>query len=226
MDNPPEENKTQEYKPDNNANTEELPPSAAVPPLMERYGATLGLIALLVAVYVLSTWPHFQHPNPEALVLGAFQADQFRAGEWWRVITANLLHADPAHLFNNLFGIFIFGRMLEPALGCANMTGLFILSGLLAMVFSDWFLPAGASTLGASGIDFGLIGAYITLILLMRRRTNPAVFRQEIRSALLFVLIFGVWHWLERGEVNPWGHLGGFVGGVLFAVVLVTCRSK
>src|SRR5687768_14687368 len=96
-------------------------------PLLSRYPATICLIVLLTAIYIISSWPHFRHPNEAFLVAGVFHPALFKAGEWWRLVTANLIHADLAHLFNNLFGIFIFGQMLEPALGWRNMLGLFIL---------------------------------------------------------------------------------------------------
>lgn len=175
--------------------------------------ATYCLFALLVLVYGLTTYPDFTRLGIESFAVGAMIPKFVTQGEYWRIITANLLHADFHHLLNNVFGVVIFGRFLEPVLGAWRMTGLFLVTGTSAMLASWWLLPE--STVGASGIDFGLIGCYFTLVLMARRQQDLQTFWMELRSALVFVVVFVVWNLLEIRQVNLVGHLGGLLSGVL-----------
>lgn len=186
-----------------------------------RYPYTAGLVILLLLVYLVTSFPDFRFPQPWALEWGVFYPQAVQNGEIWRMMTANFLHANWNHLLGNCFAIFIFGRLLEPILrqrgpGIMYSMGVLILfSTLMTTTFSYFFLHA--PTLGASGIVFGLIGAYMTLVLLFRRKQDRAVFRQELRGALGYLLLIGIWNVMDSQTVNFWGHAGGLCAGILFA---------
>lgn len=80
----------------------------------------------------------------------------------WTLVTHIFLH-DPAgfnHIFYNLFGLVIFGMVLESIIGTRRFAMLFfaagITSGLAGMLFYD-------SIIGASGAIFGIMGALAVL---------------------------------------------------------------
>jgi rhomboid protease GluP len=182
---------------------------------------TLTFSILLLVIYGLSSFPSdFRHIAGPVAFWGSFYPPAVFGGEWWRFFTAALLHANPGHLLNNLFGILVFGSLLEPLIGPLRLLGLFLASNLTGLLFSAFFLPK-VPTLGASTLDFGLIGAYFTLVLIQGYRTNRRVFAGQLRSALVFVLLFVVWNALELATVNLWGHLGGFFAGTLFALAVM-----
>ena len=80
--------------------------------------------------------------------------------EPWRFLTAVFLHGGLGHLVFNLFALFIFGSVLEKLISGRNFIILFLVSGILANLFSINFYP---SSLGASGAIFGVIGALVVL---------------------------------------------------------------
>jgi membrane associated rhomboid family serine protease len=80
--------------------------------------------------------------------------------EPWRFFTAIFLHSGLMHLAYNLFALALFGSILEKFIGGKRFLAVFLVSGLLANVFSGFFYD---SALGASGAIFGVIGALIVV---------------------------------------------------------------
>lgn len=176
---------------------------------------TTSLALLLILTYGLTSYPnHFQSPVNTAVYLGFFYPPAVEAGEWWRIVTGTMMHANPGHLFNNVVGVLLFGSLLEPVVGPFFMLMLCVLSALAGAALFFIFQPQSASV-GASAIDYGLIGAYLALILRLRYRQDRPTFFRELRGALFFVLMFIGWNWMESMKVSLWGHLGGFLAGVL-----------
>jgi rhomboid protease GluP len=189
-------------------------------PFYKRNPFTISFSILLILIYGLTSFTtEFKGPADLVVMLGGFYPPAVQAGEWWRFITASLLHANPGHLFNNVVGLLIFGNLLEPVIGSWRMLWLYIISAVAGLGLSYFMLPEGM-TFGASTIDYGLIGAYLTLVLMLRYRYNRQAFFSEFRGAIIFVLLFVGWNTLESSTVNLWGHLGGLFGGVVFAIWL------
>src|SRR3989344_4254295 len=73
----------------------------------------------------------------------------------YTLITAIFLHSGIPHLFYNLFGLALFGSILEHIIGSKKFLILFFVSGLAASLVS---IPFYARVLGASGAIFGILG--------------------------------------------------------------------
>src|SRR3989304_581193 len=54
------------------------------------------------------------------------------AGEWWRLATAVFLHAGLMHLLLNSIALYIFGNLVEGALGTARFLAIYAVSGFCA----------------------------------------------------------------------------------------------
>lgn len=138
--------------------------------------------------------------------------------EPWRLLTGGFLHSNEIpfgilHLGMNMWILWVFGRMLEPALGRSRFVALYfaaLFGGALGVVLLD----PRSLTIGASGAIFGLFGAAFVVA-----RDRGIDIRQTGLVQLLvlnLVLTFGL-----AGFVSVGGHLGGLVGGALAALVLV-----
>jgi membrane associated rhomboid family serine protease len=157
--------------------------------------------------------------------------DAVLGGQVWRFVTFQFLHGGLFHLAFNLFGLMVFGRMIERRLGAARFVALYLLSGIagaglfFVLWAIGWLGSAGAATqlVGASGGLFGLIAA--AMVLFPSRILNLAfppiditVFRLGAVYLTLaaFIVIF---HGDARGS-NAGGeaaHLGGAIVGFLLA---------
>jgi rhomboid protease GluP len=189
---------------------------SATQPFYRRNPLTTGFTVLLIVVYGLTTRMNgFKEPSEDIILWGGFFPPAISVEDWWRFITATLLHGNPTHLLSNTVGLLIFGNLLEPVLGAWRLSALYLLSILGGLGLSYFLLPHGM-TFGASTIDYGLIGTYLTLVLVLQAQQDRKAFFTGMRSALTFVLLFVCWNSLEGQTVNLWGHVGGFLAGVLF----------
>ncbi len=185
---------------------------------------TYTFIVIIGLVYLWSSWPSFEKSTLDSRVLAAVFPKLVAEGQWYRIITANLMHGDWYHLMNNAFGLYIFGMLLEPSLGKNRTITLYIITGIGGMLASYFIDPV--VTLGASAINFGLIGCYFTLVLLVERINDPDNFGQQVKAALIWGAIFIGWNWMNQHEVNMVAHTGGLVIGAMYGVYLFSTRPK
>jgi rhomboid protease GluP len=135
------------------------------------------------------------------------------AGEWWTLITATYLHGSILHILFNMLWLRRTGAWVEELYGASRFIIIYTFAGLVGSATS--VLAGTPLFVGASGAIFGLFGA---LIFYGRHRGGTfgsAIFRQV---AILAVISFGFG--LVMPNVDNWGHLGGFIGGLLAAFVL------
>jgi rhomboid protease GluP len=84
---------------------------------------------------------------------GKWEPD-IRAGAVWRLLTAIFLHAGILHIASNLFFQLRFGYITELRWGRWRWLAVYIISGLMASLFSTKLGPRSVSV-GASGALFG-----------------------------------------------------------------------
>jgi membrane associated rhomboid family serine protease len=176
-----------------------------------RVRATLVVAVACILVYGLQ-----RRFDPDLALAGIFSTTLFRAGEFWRVLTANLLHADVHHLVANLLFIVGLGSLVEVALGAARTAFVIGASALGAMGAS---LATGyEQALGASGIALGLLGAALWLEIRCSDRL-PATWRIP-RRLLLALLAFAAAGSVVYPGIAGAAHLGGFVMGIAAAAAV------
>ncbi|MDY7228685.1 rhomboid family intramembrane serine protease [Hyalangium rubrum] len=140
------------------------------------------------------------------------------AGQPWRLLTANLLHRDGAHLGLNVLVLVAVGAVLESAYRRLDYAALLLASGLATMTSS--LLWAEEVSVGASGMAYGCVGALIVLGRRHRALLSPLARRMAGEGVLPTVLVFLWMGWTSVGVDNA-GHLGGFAAGLLVGLFLV-----
>lgn len=135
------------------------------------------------------------------------------SGQWWRLITTSIMHIEPMHLLFNAVIIYRFGRLVESIFGHLRMAGIILLSAILASLFG--FAFSTNFSIGASGVTYGLFGVLIFLAFEMRKTFMPLA--KQMVLPLLGVSIVSS---LMLPNIDHWGHLGGFIGGFLAAVIV------
>lgn len=146
------------------------------------------------------------------------------------LLSAMFMHGGFGHIFGNMLYLWIFGDNVEHRFGAVPFLVFYLGSGLVATAVqialdSDGLIP----NLGASGAISGVLGAY--LVLFPRNRVN-AIFFFTIVTIPAF-LVLGLWIAMQfvsgygaiaateqTGGVAYGAHIGGFLSGVLMALVL------
>lgn len=134
------------------------------------------------------------------------------AGEYWRLLTPMLLHGSLVHIGFNMYALYLMGRNIERLFGPVRFLLLFGIAGLAGNIGS--FLFTQGASLGSSTAIFGLLGAEGVFIY-QHRQLFGSRFQQQLWQIIRLAginLIIG----LSPG-IDNWGHIGGLVGGSLFA---------
>jgi membrane associated rhomboid family serine protease len=136
----------------------------------------------------------------------------------WQLLSYAFLHEGFAHLFFNMFALFMFGSPLERLWGIRRFTVFFFVcvlaAGLtqLAVSAAD---HANSPTLGASGGIFGLLLAYA---MFFPRQRLMLLFPPIPLPAWAFVTLYGLLELFlgvtgREASVAHFAHLGGMLGG-------------
>jgi membrane associated rhomboid family serine protease len=130
------------------------------------------------------------------------------------------LHADFGHLLVNTVPIIILGWLVMMR----GTTAFFIISGVVILVsgLGVWFVGGSRTVhIGASALVFGYLG-----FLLLR-----AYFESSLSSIVIALVVGAIFNCLIWGVLPlsfgfSWGHLFGFIGGVLAAYLLSSKQTR
>ncbi|OGO25825.1 MAG: hypothetical protein A2136_00595 [Chloroflexi bacterium RBG_16_54_11] len=192
---------------------------SSVPPAEEplvrpvyRSYATYVLIGICVVVYLVQVSTQALLGADIPALWGVKANNLIMQGQVWRLFTPIFLHGSILHIAFNMYALFYIGPTLERFYGRRRFLGLFLLSGFAGNVISFMFSPD--QSLGSSTSIFGLLGAEGVLLY-----QNREMFGNIARRALSQVVIIAVVNLvigLTPG-IDNWGHIGGLLGGTLFA---------
>jgi membrane associated rhomboid family serine protease len=172
--------------------------------------ATYSLIAVICGAYLLQmVVPSLQ----QQLWLPSFQYLQL-TNEWYRLFTVALTHGGILHLGFNMYSLMVLGNPLEAAYGKQKFLIVFFFSLLTGSLTSAYFASLYSASVGASGAIFGLFGA----LAIVGKKIGA-----DIRSIVVIIGInfaFG----FAMGGVDWRAHLGGLIGGVIAAQLVMVRR--
>jgi membrane associated rhomboid family serine protease len=134
-------------------------------------------------------------------------------GEVYRLLTGGFLHAGLFHIGLNMVALYFLGRLLEPAIGTPRFVVLYFASLFAGSFGALEATEATRVTVGASGAIFGLFGAAFVIA----RGRNLNAIAAELGVLLLINLAFT----FGARDISVGGHIGGLIGGVLCALVIV-----
>jgi membrane associated rhomboid family serine protease len=183
------------------------------------YCAVLILVALAAPAMVFGV---------DWLAAGRMDSGRMLAGEWWRPVTALMLHADAPHLLGNLlFGSF-FAYSVCLYFGAGFGWLAIISAGALGNLANGFLAGPDHLSIGASTAVFGALGL---LSAYLWRRGFPAHMSRRERFAPVIAGI-GLLAFTGTGGVNTdigahlLGFLAGFGGGLIVARFGVPTRRR
>lgn len=186
--------------------------------LARRPIATWGLIALLIAVHLSSSF------LPEDWLLDRFAKvnDAIRAGEWWRLFTPTFLHGGLLHIAFNVIALVQFGRAVENLFGRWKFLVLFFGTATAGWIAS--FLVTASPSVGASGGIFGLIGA-VGVFGFRYRASLPPLARRQFTVGIALVVAINLALGFSVSLIDNGAHVGGLLAGIAMGLVLAPSRE-
>jgi membrane associated rhomboid family serine protease len=143
--------------------------------------------------------------------------------QYRRLVTSGFLHINWLHLILNMFGLFIFSRVVGAELGGLNFLIIYFAS-LIGGDLLSLFIHRNHGTyssVGASGAVFGVMFASVALFPQMRIAIFPLPL--SIPSWLYALLFVGFSIYGIRSKTNNVGHdahLGGALVGMVLALIM------
>lgn len=136
-------------------------------------------------------------------------------GEWWRVVTAGLMHGSVLHILFNGMALLSFGRVLAALVSRSLLPVVFLLAVVAGSLASLWFGP-GERSVGASGGILGCLG-FLLVVSLKFKEVLPGYLQAALIQSAIVIALFGA---IGSSFIDNAAHAGGLIGGALLAVAL------
>lgn len=182
----------------------------------QRAPVTWALLGVMGVVFMAQVWcdgailGFHGSVNDAGLVKGAY-----RSGEYWRLLTAPLLHGGVIHFVMNGLALLYLGRRLEVFARWPHLAMVFLFSALVGGVASVRFMPE-ATSVGASG---GLMG-WLGFLLVFESLHSQLVPKSSRRRLIGGVLMTGLIGLVGYRFIDNAAHVGGLLAGMVYAVVV------
>ncbi len=140
----------------------------------------------------------------------------------YQLLTHMFMHGGWGHLFMNMFGLYMFGRVLETAIDSKKYFILYFLSGFGAaglQLLVYYLQGAPGAMVGASGAIFGVVAAFATLYpnveLMVIPIPVPVKAKYLVPGFMVLSIVLGLSN--IRGDfIAHFAHLGGAIIGFIF----------
>ena len=175
--------------------------------------ATLVLIVALGAIFGWQLSIGALASEEAIVAAGALVRERVLHGEWWRLLSATMLHGGVGHIVGNAMSLYILGMASEHAYGTRSMLLIYLASGVAGSVLSTAMAPG--PSVGASGAIFGLMGA--VMVLFWKHHHELMVRDKRIGVVIAAWALFTIGAGLVTPMIDNAAHVGGMFGGMAVA---------
>jgi membrane associated rhomboid family serine protease len=198
-----------------------------------------NLLIVNIAIYLLGSFLRidlattFGYHNFSMHEMGLFNPIQ--------IFTYMFLHAGSGHIFSNMFGLFMFGPMLERFLGSQRFLILYIVSGVGACLLHgainlyelskyavdspEYTLIMSVPMVGASGAIFGMLGAFARLFPNTEMIIFPLPIPIKAKYLVSLYAIFEIFQEMVYDIMPGVAHFA-HIGGLIFGILLINYWNK
>jgi len=177
-----------------------------------------GLIAVNVVVFLLTAGdPGLQMRLSMCCLPGRFQ--------FFQLVSAGFVHGNFSHILFNMWGLYIFGKLVVPHLGGRNFLWLYlagVLCGNVLFLLFNW--NAGGLLCGASGAVCAVMMAAAMLeperrFVMLFMPFSPIKTTTLVICYTLLEIVFELTR--TQAGVAHLAHLGGYLGGYLLVKIVM-----
>ncbi len=140
-------------------------------------------------------------------------------GEWWRLLTATVLHGGLVHIGFNMYALYALGPTVERFYGSLLFSVIYLIAGIGGAWASYTFGDLRGPSIGASGAIFGLIGCLIGFFLTARSVLGDFA-RQNLRQMVGTAAINLIIGLSLSSVIDNYAHIGGMVMGLALGYAL------
>lgn len=185
----------------------------------KKYPVTVSIIAICMLITIAITILG-GYTKPNLIFLGAYDKELITSGQFWRLLTYSFNHMSYPHFILNIVFLILLSHPLERTLGKIKFIMIFLFTSIFAGVIIHFFSNVDYIA-GSSGFGYGLLGIYIFLFLKYKNK-----FDQSDRKFIFLFIAIGFTMTLLIPGVSFAGHLGGFIGGIIFAALVFRSEEQ
>lgn len=185
------------------------------------YIASFPVTSALIGANIVASLIAFV--SPDFYEQNLFRVGPVRQrGEWHRIITSGFLHVNVLHLVVNMYVLYMFGPILEQALGAGGYLLVYfaaLVGGSLWMLADKRHQPDYAAV-GASGAVSGVILAFCLFAPLVMLYLFFAIPMPAAVFGIGFILVSAWLSGRDNAMIAHGAHLGGALAGLGMAILL------
>ncbi len=185
---------------------------------------TKWLLIINIAIFMLDTVGAGERSFGRLTPYGFYSTDAcFEFHQYWRLLSFQFLHANTMHLLSNMFGIYMFGGIVERVLGSKRFTAYYLLCGIAGALL--YTLLAAVGWLGAGwlvGASAGIFGILVALIVIAPDMQVVLLFPPiPMKMKTFGMLILGIGAYVVLTDGDNSGGEAGHLGGALLGFILM-----
>jgi membrane associated rhomboid family serine protease len=193
-------------------------------PAAPEYGPTWAALLAAAVLCVIFVFSGPRDGGHAWFAAGSASATRIAAGEWWRNVTALLLHADFLHVLSNAIVLVLFGGALCRLVGPGAGLGLMVLAGAAGNALNIALRGAPHDAIGDSTAIFGGIGALAAVRVVQHWQGAPVSAWRAWAPLAAGIALLGMLGSSTRSDVLA--HLFGFAAGVGLGGALAWLRPR
>lgn len=186
------------------------------------------LVGLITICFVLQQIIKFTYPEYLDIEMIGVNSINLVAKNYLGLILGTFAHGNIIHFLMNIMALYYLGTHLSRFCTTKIQLLIYFASAWTGIMGSIAF--SKANSIGASGAIFGVLGALLVAsINKIEKFTNNTYWRLQLKAlirSLLFCLLLSMIIPFVVSRIDVWGHLGGFVGGVLISIQLPSVKNK
>jgi rhomboid protease GluP len=149
--------------------------------------------------------------------VGSSYQSVFVQHQYWRLLTATIVHTGYLHIILNLVNIYNFGSLLEDKLHSGFVTIVYLVGAVVSTAASI-LLNHSILTVGASGGIFSLVALFMLMLLsdCYKQDNNE----KKLYNSITIMLSTSIFISIYTPGVNHAAHVIGFIIGILAFIFL------
>ncbi len=184
-------------------------------------GKPYGVVFFITIICTLLFFLHFDG-------LLAYRRSAISGGEWWRLLSGNLLHTNHWHLLMNLAGLWVIAFLHEMHYRIGNFILLFCTLAALQGMGLYLLFPAVSGYVGLSGLLHGLF-TYGALKDIQHRIRSGYLLFAGVCAKVVYEQFYGPTDQITKligAKVATESHLIGVICGIILFVAIRTFRRS
>jgi membrane associated rhomboid family serine protease len=144
----------------------------------------------------------------------------YRSGEYWRILTAPMLHGGILHFVMNALALLYLGKRMEVFARWPHVPAVFIFSALMAGETTSRLTDA--ASVGASGGLMGWLG-FLLVFETLHTHLVPRSSRRMLLAAIFITALIGI---IGYRFIDNAAHFGGLISGMIYAAIVFPKSSS